>query len=257
MSVGEPEKRETRAGPTVAVMQPYFMPYIGYYQLIAAADLFVVYDQIKYTKKGWINRNRMLVDGRDAVFTLPLRHDDDAKDVADRQVAETFDPDKLLRRMAAAYRRAPCFTETFAFLERVLGCPERNLFRFLFASLQEACRHLEERNLIRKADGQYRIPKPEEEDWEQVRSQQAPSAQDRHNLLQEALRLGFAAVRGGGVLAVQVGELADARIHRVEIRQRGFIGNLVGWAGGSGRRATDTAQARPPAHQPVKPHGQA
>lgn len=142
MSVGEPEKRETRAGPTVAVMQPYFMPYIGYYQLIAAADLFVVYDQIKYTKKGWINRNRMLVDGRDAVFTLPLRHDDDAKDVADRQVAETFDPDKLLRRMAAAYRRAPCFTETFAFLERVLGCPERNLFRFLFASLQEACRHL-------------------------------------------------------------------------------------------------------------------
>ena len=57
----------------------------------------------------------------------------------------------------------------------------------LESEVQEACRHLEERNLIRKADGQYRIPKPEEEDWEQVRSQQAPSAQDRHTLLQEAL----------------------------------------------------------------------
>lgn len=56
------------------------------------------------------------------------------------------------------------------------------------SEVKEACRHLEERNLIRRADGQYRIPKPEEEDWEQVRSQQAASAQDRHSLLQEALR---------------------------------------------------------------------
>ena len=58
----------------------------------------------------------------------------------------------------------------------------------LESEVQEACRHLKERNLIRKADGQYRIPKPEEEDWEQVRSQQGPSAQDRHTLLEEALR---------------------------------------------------------------------
>ena len=39
----------------VAIMQPYFLPYIGYFQLISAVDLFVVYDNIKYTKKGWIN----------------------------------------------------------------------------------------------------------------------------------------------------------------------------------------------------------
>ena len=69
----------------------------------------------------------------------------------------------------------------------------------LESEVQEACRHLEDRNLIRKADGQYRIPKPEEEDWEQVRSQQAPSAQDRHNLLQEALRQNWDPVPSAGL----------------------------------------------------------
>jgi len=45
-------------------MQAYFFPYIGYFQLIAAVDLFIVYDNIKYTKKGWISRNRMLQNGK-------------------------------------------------------------------------------------------------------------------------------------------------------------------------------------------------
>ena len=58
-------------------MQPYFLPYIGYFQLIAAVDLFVVYDNIKYTKKGWINRNRILQNGKDVTFSLPLKKDSD------------------------------------------------------------------------------------------------------------------------------------------------------------------------------------
>ena len=62
-------------------MQPYFFPYIGYFQLIAAVDLFIVYDNIKYTKKGWINRNRMLQNGKDVMFSLPLKRDSDYLDV--------------------------------------------------------------------------------------------------------------------------------------------------------------------------------
>ena len=64
----------------VAIMQPYFMPYIGYFQLIAAVDLFIVYDNVKYTKKGWINRNRFLQGGRDALFSLCLLYTSDAAD---------------------------------------------------------------------------------------------------------------------------------------------------------------------------------
>jgi hypothetical protein len=62
----------------LAIMQPYFLPYIGFFQLIAAVDQFIIYDNIKYTKKGWINRNRMLVNGADAIFSLPLKKDTSA-----------------------------------------------------------------------------------------------------------------------------------------------------------------------------------
>ena len=69
---------------TVGIMQPYFLPYIGYWQLLAAVDQFVVYDNIEYTKKGWINRNRFLRNGGDAFFTLPLKKGSDYLKIAER-----------------------------------------------------------------------------------------------------------------------------------------------------------------------------
>ncbi|MDM0030638.1 WbqC family protein [Variovorax sp. J22P271] len=126
----------------VAIMQPYFMPYIGYFQLIGAVDLFIVYDNIKYTKKGWINRNRMLQDGQDIVFSLPLKGGSDALDVRDRSLAGDFDRAKLLRRFEEAYRRAPYFRQGFALVEQSLGCAEQNLFGFLHHSIASACEHL-------------------------------------------------------------------------------------------------------------------
>jgi hypothetical protein len=125
-----------------AIMQPYFMPYIGYFQLISSVDLFIVYDNIKYTKKGWINRNRMLQEGKDIVFSLPLKGDSDALDVRDRSLAGDFDRSKLLRRFEEAYRRAPYFRQAFALVERSLDCEEQNLFGFLHHSIASACEHL-------------------------------------------------------------------------------------------------------------------
>ncbi|MBR0774095.1 WbqC family protein [Bradyrhizobium diazoefficiens] len=126
----------------LAIMQPYFLPYIGYYQLIGAVDLFVVYDNIKYTKKGWINRNRMLVNGSDAMFSLPLKKDSDALDVVDRELAADFDRAKLLNQWRGAYRRAPFFNDTFPLLEEIVGFQDPNLFRYLFNSLRLTCAHL-------------------------------------------------------------------------------------------------------------------
>ena len=102
-------------------MQPYFFPYIGYFQLIAAVDLFIVYDNIKYTKKGWINRNRMLPNGKDAMFSLPLKNDSDSLDVRDRELAADFNPDKLLNQIEGAYRRAPYFAADLPLVERSFG----------------------------------------------------------------------------------------------------------------------------------------
>lgn len=126
----------------LAIMQPYFLPYIGYFQLIKAVDQFVVYDRIKYTKKGWINRNRYLLDGRDAMFSLPLRKASDALDVVDRELAPDFDRRKLLAQFEGAYRRAPQFEPTFALLEGIVNHDDDNLFGYIHHSLQAVCAQL-------------------------------------------------------------------------------------------------------------------
>ena len=123
-------------------MQPYFFPYIGYFQLITAVDLFVVYDNIQYTKKGWINRNRMLQNGTDVIFSLPLKKDSDTLDVVQRELAADFNRDKLLSQFTGAYRRAPYFEQTFPLVERIVRYEDVNLFGFIHHSIVRTCEHL-------------------------------------------------------------------------------------------------------------------
>ena len=129
-------------------MQPYFLPYIGYWQLLAAVDCFVVYDNVQYTKKGWINRNRFLRNGADAFFTVPLRKGSDFLDVTDRALADDFDPGTLLNPLAAAYRRAPFFDAVFPVIEAVILAAPRNLFEYLHHSITVIAEHLEIRTPI-------------------------------------------------------------------------------------------------------------
>lgn len=129
-------------GMKLAIMQPYFLPYIGYFQLIANADAFVLYDNIKYTKKGWINRNRRLQNGTDAIFSLPLKKASDSLDVVERELSPEFDPGALLNQFRGSYARAPHFAEVFPLLERIVRHDETNLFRYIRYSLAEMCAHL-------------------------------------------------------------------------------------------------------------------
>lgn len=126
----------------LSIMQPYFLPYIGYFQLIASTDVFIVYDNIKYTKKGWINRNRILRDGEPVTFSLPLKKDSDSLDVRERDIAADFDPEKLLNQFDSAYRKAPHFTSTWPVIEEILQHEDRNLFGFLHHSIVRICSHL-------------------------------------------------------------------------------------------------------------------
>ena len=123
-------------------MQPYFFPYIGYFQLIGAVDLFIVYDNIKYTKKGWINRNRMLQSGKDVMFSLPLRSDSDSLDVRDRALASDFNRNKFLNQLRGAYSRAPEFAEVFPLVERAVRHEDTNLFAYLHHALIRTCENL-------------------------------------------------------------------------------------------------------------------
>lgn len=124
-------------------MQPYFLPYLGYWQLLAAVDRFVVYDNIEYTKKGWINRNRFLRNGADAPFTLPLKKGSDFLDVRERSLADDFNPATLLNPFRESYRKAPFFDAVFPMIEAIATAAPRNLFEYLLNSLVMTAAYLE------------------------------------------------------------------------------------------------------------------
>lgn len=130
----------------LAVMQPYFLPYIGYYQLLHQADIFVIYDRIKYVKGGWVNRNRILQNGGPAYITLPLHKASDAALIDERLLSEDFPQQKkkLLNKIRESYRTAPFFDAVFPLVEEILtfGEKERNLFVFLSHSLRQTADYL-------------------------------------------------------------------------------------------------------------------
>ncbi len=128
----------------IAIMQPYFLPYIGYFQLMNSVDEFVIYDNIQYTKKGWINRNRILVNGQDAYITLPLKRDSDYFNVSQRFLSDSWfqDRKKLLNKISASYRKAPYYLSTFPLIEECLLFEDSNLFYFILNSIKLVNRFL-------------------------------------------------------------------------------------------------------------------
>lgn len=117
-------------------MQPYFLPYLGYFQLINAVDEFVIYDNIEYTKKGWFNRNRYLCNETDKYFTVPLEKDSDYLDVRERRVSSNFDKEKVKNQIKAAYKNAPYFEKVFPLFCECIDFEEQNLFLYIFNSIK-------------------------------------------------------------------------------------------------------------------------
>ena len=120
-------------------MQPYFLPYIGYFQLIQAVEKFIVYDNIQYSKGGWINRNRMLLGGKDFLFTLPVKKGSDYLNIADRQLADGVEREKkkILSQIYSSYSKAPCFGEVYPLIEQIFQFNDKNLFSFIFNSIKQ------------------------------------------------------------------------------------------------------------------------
>lgn len=122
---------------TLSVMQPYFLPYLGYWQLMKAADRHVVYDDVNYIKGGWINRNRLQVAGRPTYFTVPLAHASSFRRICEIDtVRHSPWRTRLLRMFELAYRRAPGFPEVFPAIERILQHEAANLAEFLLHQLR-------------------------------------------------------------------------------------------------------------------------
>lgn len=129
----------------VAIMQPYFVPYIGYFQLMNAVDEFIVYDNIEYSKGGWINRNRILVNGKPSFITLPLKKGSDFLNVDERMLSDSVESFKYktLRKIQNVYSKAPEFNNTYPIIEQIFTYKSQSLFHYLFNSLLILKKHLD------------------------------------------------------------------------------------------------------------------
>jgi len=130
---------------TIAIMQPYLFPYIGYWQLIHAVDTFVVYDNIEFSKKGWFHRNNILLNGEKTLFTIPLKKDSDYLDVIDRVLADDADKQihKIILQIQNAYRKAPYFNDAFPLIKDIFNSNEKNLFYYIHNSILQIAEYLE------------------------------------------------------------------------------------------------------------------
>ena len=125
------------------IMQPYFLPYIGYFSLISEVDEFVVYDNIKYTKKGWINRNRILNNGKEKLISISLKKDSDFLNISERKISESFNRKKLLNQFHNAYFKSLYFDEINELLKEIILFEENNLFNYVFNSIKCVCKYLD------------------------------------------------------------------------------------------------------------------
>ncbi|NEX16274.1 MAG: hypothetical protein C1943_06510 [Halochromatium sp.] len=128
----------------LAIMQPYFFPYIGYWQLVNAVDCFVVYDNIQFSKSGWFYRNYILLNGKKVLFTLPLKKDSSYIDVKNRFLAENAREQikKILHQIQNGYRKAPQFEKAFPLVKDIFLCEKNNLFDYIYNSIEQVCSYL-------------------------------------------------------------------------------------------------------------------
>lgn len=121
----------------LAIMQPYFFPYIGYWQLVNAADRFVIYDDVKFIKRGWINRNRILINGAPQYITVPLDGASQNKRICDIAIhgAQPWQS-KIVKSIEFAYGRSAFYSEIYPEIKRQICNDSHNLAEFLTAHLK-------------------------------------------------------------------------------------------------------------------------
>ncbi len=124
-------------------MQPYFFPYIGYFQLINAVNKFVIYDDVKFIKGGWINRNNLLVNGEKNLFSVPVKKPSQTRLIKDALLDNSTQwQSKLLKTIELNYKKAPFFADVYPILEKII-LPKRELLIDLVSeSIEMICEYL-------------------------------------------------------------------------------------------------------------------
>lgn len=128
----------------IAIMQPYFLPYIGYWQLINAVDKFVLLDDVNYINRGWINRNRILVNGKENFITIPLIKVSQNKKINEIEISSDIKWKKsLVKTIEFNYKKAKYYSEVNEILLSCINCDKSNLTEYINYSLVRISDYLE------------------------------------------------------------------------------------------------------------------
>ncbi len=128
----------------LAIMQPYIFPYIGYFQLINAVDKFVIYDDVNYINKGWINRNKILVNNNETLFTIPLHKASQNKKIKEIEINYTQKGiNKFIKTIQNSYSKTPNYSKVSAFVESILlHKTYNNISELNTYSIKQICNYL-------------------------------------------------------------------------------------------------------------------
>lgn len=127
----------------IGIMQPYFFPYIGYWQLINAVDKYVICDDVNYIKNGWINRNKILINKEPRLISLQIRKVSQNKLINEVELFGDINyNNNLLKNIEIYYKKAPYFNDVFPLIERAIYQNERNIARYLEYVIRLVCNYL-------------------------------------------------------------------------------------------------------------------
>jgi len=128
----------------IAIRQPYFFPYLGYFDLINNVDLFIIYDSVQYIQQGWINRNRILHPSRSGwqYITVPLKkasfHQSYRTPICDIKISNNIDwKPHLIGQLAHYKRSSPHASASIEFVKNCLESQEESISKFNVHLLEE------------------------------------------------------------------------------------------------------------------------
>ncbi|WP_282015387.1 WbqC family protein [Marinifilum flexuosum] len=128
---------------SVAIIQPYVFPYLGYFQLLHAVENVVFYDDVNFIKRGWINRNQILVNGKEFMFTIPLRKASQNKLINEIELVEKqLFIQKFRLQLKLAYAKAPYYHDVKEVIESVFVGDYSNIGDLAIVSILAVYRYL-------------------------------------------------------------------------------------------------------------------
>lgn len=136
----------------ISIMQPYFFPYIGYWQLIYASDIFVVYDDVNYIKQGWIHRNRIFQNGKDRYLNIPIINASQNKHINETKI--NYQEDFCNRNyniLKECYKKSPFFSEVIQIIMDAMKSKEILVSEYLYNQIRYISGILEIKTIIGKS----------------------------------------------------------------------------------------------------------